>query len=293
MRLAKQELATLVAAARDSREDLARSNAAFNRLVLAFQDYALGAAYGYLHDYSAAEDAAQESFLIAWRNLGALRDAALFPAWFKRIVLSQCNRILRKKRSAPEAALQETARAAFQPEALLTSRETQRLVAEALAALPLELSITVSLFYFAGEDHLSIARFLGLPRTTVVKRLHAARRKLKPLLEPLRLDIAARRPSQSARFAAMVRTGIYNDYVGLYRYRGRPELTVLVKRVGNRLVSFSNGQKNTALLGSRITELRIREFDGKARFMRNRAGKITHFVYYEFGKRMGTAWKTG
>ncbi|HZD94263.1 MAG TPA: hypothetical protein VE133_08420, partial [Candidatus Sulfotelmatobacter sp.] len=72
MRLAKQELATLVAAARDSHEDLARSNAAFNRLVLAFQDYALGAAYGYLHDYSAAEDAAQESFLVAWRNLGAL-----------------------------------------------------------------------------------------------------------------------------------------------------------------------------------------------------------------------------
>ena len=33
------------------------------------------------------------------------------------------------------------------------------------------------------------------------------------------------------------------------------------------------------------------EFDGEARFQRNRRGLLSHFVYYEFGRRLGIARK--
>ena len=35
--------------------------------------------------------------------------------------------------------------------------------------------------------------------------------------------------------------------------------------------------------------LRTRDYDGEGRFGRNRRGEVTHFVYYEFGRRMGVA----
>jgi hypothetical protein len=37
--------------------------------------------------------------------------------------------------------------------------------------------------------------------------------------------------------------------------------------------------------------LLTRHYDGEGRFQRDRDGNVTHFVYYEFGKRLGVARK--
>ncbi len=284
------DLRAMVLRARD-KGDLAARNAAFDGLVRMLQDFAVGVAYARLRDLGTAEDVAQESFVVAWRHLEQLKDCDRFLAWFQRILASQCHRVVRKKSNRLSPI---TDHAVFDPsnlEEAMQKRERRSLLLEALDQLPATERAAIVLFYFAGRSHAAIAGFLGVTPTTVLKRLFSARKRLKSALAPLRAEISRARPSRSREFAMMVRAGIYNDYVGLYRFEGRPELTVRIERVGNRLVSRSAGQKNTAVAGSRLSELRTKEFDGRARFVRSKSGRVTHFLYYESGRRMGVATK--
>ena len=285
------ELRGLVLRARDAGESLDSQSAAFNLLVSRVQDFAVGAAYVYLRDLGLAQDAAQESLIIAWRRLDELRDPDLLLAWLKRIVASQCHRLLRKK-STRFTSLTDVP--AFVPgdfEQRASRDERERWVRDALDHLPAGERAVVVLFYFSGKNQTAIARFLEIPQTTVVKRLYSARKRLAAALAPLETTIESSRPSRNREFAAMIRAGIYDDYVGLYRFNRRPDLTVKIERVRNRLVTLSAGQRNTVQLGARLSELRSGEFDGQARFVRGSSGRVTHFVYYKFGRRLGTATK--
>lgn len=280
----------LVRRARDAQADLARDDADFNRLVTAWRDFAVSTAFGHLHDAGLAEDAAQESFVIVWRRLHTLKDLRAFVPWLRRIIASQCHRVLRKK-SSRFSQLDDSVASEHQVEEAVNRRERARFVRDALAHLsPAEREVLL-LARLPRYSNPTIGKLLGIPATTVAKRLASAKRRLRAALAPLDCKIPMARASDRGQFAAMVRAGIYRDYVGLYRFDLRPELTVKVERVGNRLVSYSAGQKNTVLLGCRLSELRTREFDGRAQFVRDRSGQITHFVYYEFGRRMGIARK--
>ena len=70
----------------------------FDLVILRFRDMAIGYAYSILGDFHLAEDAAQEAFVQAYRDLPKLRVPEAFPAWFRRIVFKYCDRIMRKKK---------------------------------------------------------------------------------------------------------------------------------------------------------------------------------------------------
>src|SRR5215467_3480291 len=93
-----EEIRHLIDRATAARAAQAEKHRAFGEIVRRFQDLAFGCAYAILGDFQLAEDAAQEAFLTAWRNLDQLRKPEAFPGWFKRIVLTQCNRLTRGKR---------------------------------------------------------------------------------------------------------------------------------------------------------------------------------------------------
>src|SRR5215468_2710470 len=81
---------------------------AFSELVRAYQDIAVAYATSILRDYHLAEDAAQEAFVEAYRELPNLRDSAAFNTWFRTIIFKHCDRLTRRKRHAVtdlEAAL--------------------------------------------------------------------------------------------------------------------------------------------------------------------------------------------
>ncbi len=70
---------------------------AFDTLVRRFQNTAIAYARTLLPP-SVAEDAAQEAFVQAWRDLPRLTEAAAFGAWLRRIVFKYCDRARRSAR---------------------------------------------------------------------------------------------------------------------------------------------------------------------------------------------------
>ena len=105
-------------------------------------------------------------------------------------------------------------------------------------------------------------------------------------------DLTAHRPSSDERFAAKVKAGIYDEYVGQYQFELRPELIVTITRDGDRLLGDAAGQTNELFADSQSeSNLLTREFDGAGRFVRDQQGHISHFIYFEFGRELGLARK--
>lgn len=170
-----EQLSTLIERARTG--DLE----AFGQIVRRFQDMAYGYAYSILGDFHLAQDAAQEAFIDGYRRLAELRAPEAFPGWLRRIVFKHCNRITRRKR--PQTLpLDEVAEAALRhdgPDRLVERREIREKVLEAVRALPEHQRVATTLFYIDGYSQAEVAEFLEVPVTTVKKRLHDSRRRLR------------------------------------------------------------------------------------------------------------------
>jgi len=154
---------------------------AFGTIVRRFQDMAVGYAFSILGDFHLAEDAAQEAFVQAYRDLSQLREHAAFPSWFRRIVFKHCDRMTRRKRiqTVPLDAAVGTAANEAGPAQIAEQREMQEKVLEAIRALPEHQRVVTTLFYINGYSQNDIADFLEVPVTTVKKRLHDSRKRLK------------------------------------------------------------------------------------------------------------------
>ncbi len=177
--------------------------AAYESLVVRFQDAAAAYAYARLGDFHLAEDAAQEAFVQAFRDLPALREPDAFAAWLRQIVFSRCARITRKKRLHLVPLEQAASLPALSdPAELADSAES---VTSALRRLPAAERAPTALFYVGGYSHAEIAAFLGLPVSTVNNRLHAARTRLKRSMDSMIGNhLRGVQPSKDGRFVGQV-----------------------------------------------------------------------------------------
>jgi RNA polymerase sigma factor (sigma-70 family) len=285
----------LVLKATDSTAALAEKHDAFGKLVQSFQDMAFACAYAVLGDFQLAEDAAQEAFICAWQRLDQLRQPEAFPGWLRRIVLTECNRLTRRK-SLPLTSLADDMNVpslVASPQSEIERAELENAVFAAIKMLPENDRLVVVLFYLKEQSQLEISAFLEVPVTTVAKRLYSARARLAGLMtEEFKRDLLAHRPSRDRSFAEKVGAGIFDEYVGEYRFERRPDITVRISKEGNRLIGEAAGQRNELSAENRSdSELETKEFDGRGKFVRNHQGRITHFIYFEFGQEMGIARK--
>jgi len=167
---------------------------AFRAIVTRFESYAHSRAYAILGDLHLAEDAVQEAFLEACLKLHQLREPAAFPGWFRRIIFKQCDRLTRGKK-APTVSidvvreLAEAQAAAETEDAVEGSLYGDGISAEMLVAaldtLPEHERSLIERFYLQGEPQSDIALQLGLPLTTIKKRLYTARQRLRRCLTPM------------------------------------------------------------------------------------------------------------
>ncbi len=171
--------------------------AAYETLVRRFQDMAYGYARSRLGDAHLAEDATQEAFLRAYRRLGELRKPAAFAGWLRRIIHSQCNRIMRQRKHQA-ISLSPTDSAADSnpgPSDRAQADELADRVMRAIADLPDTQREVTTLFYVNGYSYAEVASFLDKPISTVKSRLHTARQKLtKELIEMVKDTLHDQKP---------------------------------------------------------------------------------------------------
>src|SRR3984957_19898101 len=72
--------------------------AAYGKLVRATQAMSMAVALDVLREPAGAEDAVQEAYLRAYRSLRDLGDAAAFPGWLRRVVITAALHHRRAKR---------------------------------------------------------------------------------------------------------------------------------------------------------------------------------------------------
>jgi RNA polymerase sigma factor (sigma-70 family) len=161
--------AELVIAARQGDLD------AFTALVERFRAPALRFAYGIAGDD--AEDAVQDAFVKAYRNLDGFRADAAFRPWLFTIVANEARN--RRRSSTRRNKLELQVRAQPQPvgvaaEDVVALDDQRRRLVDATATLPDRYREVISLRYFAGLSESETAAVLSCPLGTAKSRLSRA-----------------------------------------------------------------------------------------------------------------------
>jgi RNA polymerase sigma factor (sigma-70 family) len=164
---------------------------AFNRLVDVHQRQIYNVCYRTLGSADDAEDATQDTFFSAFRNLGAFRgSAAGLRAWLTRVAVNACYDQLRRRQRRPTTsldALEDDAPvhlpdASPGPESSTLDLETAEAIQAALNGLPPEQRLVVVLCDINGLSYEEAAHAMGVELGTVKSRLSRARVRLRDLL---------------------------------------------------------------------------------------------------------------
>lgn len=171
---------------------------AFGEIVRRWERRIYSLCYGMLNNAEDARDAAQETFISAYRAIGGFRGDARVSSWLHRIAVNQCLTRMRRSKVRPEGRIdQSDLEAEHTIEAPTTSsplhsvqrNESVRLVRQALDALPIELRQVVLMKEFEEMTFQEISDTLEIPLSTVKSRMYTALKQLKMRLERTPVEI--------------------------------------------------------------------------------------------------------
>ncbi len=155
------------------------SSEAFTKLVEAYQRPVFNLCYRMLGNAGDAEDAAQETFLRAYKSMKRYDNRHPFPTWLLSIAAHYCIDQIRKRRmnfvSMEEMAGVELSEDAPGPEATLSRVEEQRRIRALLGNLDPVDRAAVVMYYWYDFSYEEIGAALSLTVSAVKSRLHRAR----------------------------------------------------------------------------------------------------------------------
>jgi len=159
-------------------------------LVRAHQIRAIRTAYLVTRDVALAQDVVQAAFLRAYERIRQLDPARPFAPWFLASVLHDAIKAV--SRRDRESSLEElpSVEAAVadgqpQPEAIWEHAEMANEIWTALGNLSPDQRAAVVARYYLGLNQAEMTRVLNATSSSVKWRLHAARARLRLLLNPL------------------------------------------------------------------------------------------------------------
>lgn len=126
----------------------------------------------YLSDIALAEDAAQETFLRAYKSLDRFRGDSAPKTWLTRIAINVCKDLLRKRRRQP-LILEKLPHDTF-----FDSPEDDSVIREVMS-LPEKYRCVILLRYYQELELNEIAAVLHTTRNAVSVRLHRAKELLR------------------------------------------------------------------------------------------------------------------
>ena len=134
-----------------------------------------------LRDPDAAEDAAQEAMIRAWRQRDSCRSPDAPEGWLRQIARNEALR--QRSRTRELEQLPEDAAGADGPEDSLVDR---LFLSQALHGLRAQDRTLVVLRYQLDMTDVAIAERLGIAQSTVRVRLHRLKKELRVLMDDLR-----------------------------------------------------------------------------------------------------------
>jgi RNA polymerase sigma-70 factor (ECF subfamily) len=165
----------------DVRQAMRGDHDAFAALVGAASSRLYALACLILRDPDRAEDATQEAFVRAWRELPRLRDADRFDAWLRRLVVNACydeGRRLSRRAEVSLVSLRERS----EVDSSVAMAETDR-VERAFRQLPLDQRTVLVLQHYFDLSHTEIAETVGVPLGTVKSRVRYGVAAMRAALE--------------------------------------------------------------------------------------------------------------
>ena len=184
----------------------------FHELIRPYERKVYVMALSFLKNEADAEDAAQEAFLRAYRNLASFRSEAKFGTWLISITLNEARGRLRKAKTVVLQSLDEEPDAEGHvspallrdwreiPSEALERQEVRSLLQTAVGELP---PMYREIVLLRDVEELSIAEVAGLLQVTessVKVRLHRARIMLQKILAPQLRHIAPQKDSRRRRW---------------------------------------------------------------------------------------------
>jgi RNA polymerase sigma-70 factor (ECF subfamily) len=167
----------------------------FEALVNLYERRIYQIAFRIVENAQDAEDVLQETFLKAFQNLASFRGESSFYTWTVQIALNASLQRVKRRRKPPTVSLdsdgaeeeevfspREIAIWEENPEQLYSKRETQAILEEAIAALPL---IYRTVFLLKDVENLpmdEVAKTLGISVPAAKSRLIRARMELRESL---------------------------------------------------------------------------------------------------------------
>ena len=152
---------------------------AFEALVRARQSWLRNLMRKLCGDPTLADDLAQQTLLLAWRDLHALQDPRRFSAWLKRLAVNSWLKHLRKNDPLRNALREEAV-----PRTAVTAGVALGLdLDQALSTLSPSERLCVVLSHYEGMSHAEIAKVSGFALGTVKSHIRRGLLHLRGLLE--------------------------------------------------------------------------------------------------------------
>ncbi|MEX1295773.1 MAG: sigma-70 family RNA polymerase sigma factor [Candidatus Limnocylindrales bacterium] len=170
---------------------------AFNQLVTLYQDYLFSMTVRVVRDPDISEEAVQEAFFSAYRNLERFSGPS-FRAWLTRIAINAARDMLRKRKRRPsepypeweDDAWQPPAPASEGPEQVSLAKQQRAAIARCMEGISEDQRAAIVLYDVQGFGYPEIAAITNVSVGTVKSRIHRGRLALRdclaPLMEPFR-----------------------------------------------------------------------------------------------------------